>query len=708
MGKIDIAKGQVLHKKGDTIKDVAIILKGSFIIKDGDTVTMKASNGTILGAFQSVGEACIYDYVAEEDSTLFLYDYASDDDLVNAIKETASVAPAMASATVNLLNSMLTALTTLYEQSCKLCQSLKHDYSEYRNICAELMVMPNSYDAINVLYPPKKPAILEGWEAELWHTYQEKNDALRKDYYPADINFCIGTIMQAAKMAKQIQPQIDTIVEFIHKTQADTDDFVKEYHYQRAKLDNAKRQEAIAAGSGNLPQIKNALRTILAFAGADRETSDTFSKDLKKFMACPDKTEKSAEMRQLRQRIAENFYKIYELAFFKSLETGDVPAEIKMFFLFGFVDEKMAGEENTAALYKYALLWEDDPEGAIVPAYKWLQKIYIGEVAPSKDEFDNDWSEHLKENVRQGNISQAQADAMQNDPKEKVIYELRNMITSANKMTYGSVFSFIPAFYAQPAAKPLEVCLASVEKVRKSIDRIRSIDFGCFYRQAHTSFPEMKINRYVYNVEVLPYIILMPNFGSRGVMWQEIEGRVRTSPAHLMVSILHSENLDNTMVSICAQFRWEMCKRVQGVHYSDITDPSLTSEYVNYLQFYKKNSDLSDDMKERVKAALKKYGNNYRSVFASEYEMYINNESGGIPRLNKVAREILFKYCTFSKKYRQSLSTNPQYRKLLDAWHISQDDKEHTLELFSRRILSTTKSKELPKEVQLEAEYLKL
>ncbi len=706
MAKIDIAKGQVWHKRGEEVTEIAILLKGSFKLRSNDDITLSAENGSILGAFQYCGEVYHYDYIAEEDSTLFVYDYKSEDDLVNAINETASVAPAMASATIDILNGIIETLASLHEKCGKLCKSIKNDYANYKNICAELMIMPNSYDSINILFPPEEPAILTSWQVNFCRSYQEKNELLRKEYYPADINFCIGTILLAAKLAQEIQPQIEAALSFIQRTKLDNDDFIKEYHSQKAKLDDAKRQEAMESGSGKLPQIKNAFHTIMAFADIDRDTSDNFAKDLKKFMDCPDKTEKSGEMRALRLRITETFYKVYEAAFFKALETNEVPAEVKMFFFFGFVDENMAGAENTAALYKYALLWEDDPEGTILPAYKWLQKIYTMEVKPSKDEFDNDWGEHLKEEVRQGNVTQAQADAMLKDPKAMVSYEIHNMITSANKMTFGSVFSFIPVFYAQMVSRPLEQCLSSVEAVRAALNRVRSIDFGCFYRQGFTSYPELKINRYVYNVEVLPYIILMPNYGSRGVMWQEIEGRVRTTPAHFMFSIFHSENLENTMVSICAQFRWELCKRVQGVHYSDISDPSLTAEYVNYLQFYKKMSELSDDMKEKVRASLKKYGNNYRSVFASEYELYINNESNGIPKLNRVAREILFKYCTLSKKYRDALSVNPQYRKLLDAWRISQDEKEHTLDLFSRKILTMTK--ELPKEVQLEAEYLKL
>ena len=174
----------------------------------------------------------------------------------------------------------------------------------------------------------------------------------------------------------------------------------------------------------------------------------------------------------------------------------------------------------------------------------------------------------------------------------------------------------------------------------------------------------------------------------------------------MVVSILHSEDLFDTFIKMCAQFRWEMCKRIQGVHYSDISEPSLTSEYCNYLQFYKKNSSLSADMKEKVKTALKRNSNSYSNVFASEYEMFLKAESEGLPRLNKVSREILFKYCTFSQAYRDKLLINPQYKPLIERWLVGRDDRARTLELFSRRIL--TQTKELPEEVQIEAEYLKL
>ena len=706
MGKIDVAKGQILYHKGDTVKDIAIVLKGSFTLTNENDITLTAGNGAILGAFYASGSQYHYDYRAAEDSTLFVYDYNDEDDLTAAISATPTIAPVMVSATIKLATDLTNTLDELYEKASNLCRTLKINYSDYKNVCATLMLQPQQFDHVNELTAPEPPSLLTGWQAALCRTCHEKNELLRKECYPADINFCIGAIMLASQLAQQIHPQLDYITAFIQNTRVATNDFTSEYHTQKAKLDEAHRQEAMEAGSGNIPKITHALNTILAFAGIGQDIGDPLAKDIRLFMKAPDKTEKSAEMRRLRNDITKNFFTIYEAAFFKSLQTDNLPPEVKMFFLFGFIDEELAGEENTAALYKAALLWENDPEGLIMPAYDWLKKIYHGEVPPSKDEFDNDWPDHLKEEVRQGNLKQAQADAMLNDTTAMTRFELQSMITSANKMTYGSVFSYIPAFYAQAVSRPLDICLSSVEKVRNTLNHIRAIDFGCFYRPAYASYPVLKINRFDYNREVLPYIILMPNYGSRGLMWQEIEGRKRTTPAHMVLSILHSEDLETTMIRMCAQFRWEMCKRIQGVHYSDITEPSLTADYCNYLQFYKKNSTLSADIKEKVKSALKRNGNSYSKVFAAEYEQFVKNESEGLPRLNKVSREILFKYCTFGRDYRDALSINPQYKPLIDRWNIAHDDKVRTLELFSRKILGQTS--ELPEEIEIETNYLKL
>ena len=158
-----------------------------------------------------------------------------------------------------------------------------------------------------------------------------------------------------------------------------------------------------------------------------------------------------------------------------------------MFFLFGFVDENLAGAENTAALYKYALLWEDDPEGRILTVYDWLRKVYAGEVPASKNDFDQDWPDYIREKQRTHEITDDEAAKLLKDRRAIVHFEIANMFTSANKMTYGSVFSFVPAFFAEEVVRPLENCFASPAVVREAMNKILAIDYSCFYRLAVTS-----------------------------------------------------------------------------------------------------------------------------------------------------------------------------------------------------------------------------
>ena len=66
---------------------------------------------------------------------------------------------------------------------------------------------------------------------------------------------------------------------------------------------------------------------------------------------------------------------------------------------------------------------------------------------------------------------------------------------------------------------------------------------------------------------------------------------------------------------MCAEFRWEMCKRVQGARWNDVSDPSLTSLFCDYLQFYRKNSDLSPEQKEKIKVTLTKCKQNFKEFF---------------------------------------------------------------------------------------------
>jgi hypothetical protein len=265
-----------------------------------------------------------------------------------------------------------------------------------------------------------------------------------------------------------------------------------------------------------------------------------------------------------------------------------------------------------------------------------------------------------------GKLTAEQQKACMSDRDMKLKFEIQNMFTSGNRATYGKVSTFCPILCEYDLINTVEKMLVTVQKLEEALNKIRKIDFSVFYREAMFSDPDKGINREMIMKEVLPDIILMPNAGTRAMMWQETAGVRRDTAARFLFPIFTAVDVDDMMVETVGRYRWEICRKIQGVHWNDIRDKSLTSEYCDYIQFYKKNHELSPEAKEKVRLALLRGRNNYREVFVKDYQNWIKFEAKGSFRLNKVARDILVVYCPFSKAIREDLKANPMYQ---SAWH---------------------------------------
>ena len=172
----------------------------------------------------------------------------------------------------------------------------------------------------------------------------------------------------------------------------------------------------------------------------------------------------------------------------------------------------------------------------------------------------------------------------------------------------------------------------------------------------------------------------------------------------MMVSIFQMEDLTNILVRLTGDFRWEMCKRVQGARWNDVSEASLTSEYFDYIQFYRKNHELSTDAKDKIKLAMKKAKNSYKEMFIRDYESWILYEGVGSPRLNKVARNIIFTYCPFSKEIRQKLMANPLYKETMSRYDIKQSQKIHHFDNVFQKLKNA--GTPIPEELQKQHDYL--
>ncbi len=698
MGIKELKKDDILHSAGDRVQEVEIVLKGSIRIHNADGA-MILKTGSLIGSSEEPGDTYSFDYTADSDATVYAYDFSNMEDVVKVIKLNLKIAPVLASSSVRSAVDCFSWYEKIRMECENLYKGVKRDLEDYKSLMIELSREPEEYPEIENLMEPSEADGLEEWRLEYLNSLLENDAVVRKSYYGLNISICTGIILQNNEFMKKIFAEIIRICRYKEYLDEVTTSFKTDYKYALAQVQSDEGDE-----SGE-KEIKDAMSIILGYSEAPASTIQVFEKLVEEYAAAPDKTETTDEMRKLRKEISRIFYDIYYAIFMKTLTDRTPPLEVKMFLLFGFMDENLAGKDNTAILANFARQWKSDPSGKIVTIRDWLKLVYEMKVNPSKNEFDSDYIEYLREQVTGGYISREDEAAYKNDRVRRLKFEIENFFTMGNRLTFGRVTTFIPIFTEDAVLRPLRTALLTPEKVRNAVNAIRDIDFSLFYRDSVTAFEELEINQFVESKEVLPYVILMPNMGSRTSMWQEIDGKRRDTPARMMMSILFTEDLDEAMTRLCGEFRWEMCRRIQGVHWNDVTDPSLTSEYCDYMQFYRKNHEISPENREKIKMALQKSRNNYRTVFVADYMIYIRNEATGSARLNKIARGIVFRYCPFRTEKREAMKANPLYSDLIEKYGIKQQGKIHLIQVMMQKIKKM--GAETPDTVLKQLEYLK-
>ena len=436
-----------------------------------------------------------------------------------------------------------------------------------------------------------------------------------------------------------------------------------------------------------MPDLTNSCEKILSYAGLSADDIGKVKKKIDDFTALSDQASSDDATRRLRKELTAYFYDIYKLVFFRTLQDQTIPDEVLMFLYFGYIDENLAGVENAQILHEYLRVYGPDSEMRVFTFYQWLRLIYTCKKDPSINDFSEDYTITLRKQRRDGTITEAQEREALSDGKARVVFEIDNMFRSASKMMSSRITAFVPFFSEQTLTKPLDKSLLSFESIHKTLSVIKAIDYSLFFRQTVYTAPELGLDKAFIQVEVLPDVILMPVIGTRAAMWQEITGAKRTTPGRFILPIGQEEELSKILINLCGEFRWELCKRIQGARWNDLTERSLTSDYVDYIDTYRKNRDLSQEAKERVKAAMAKHRNSYKEMFVADYATYIQYESSGALRHNKVVRMILFNYCPFSKVVREgAIATNPQYVQLIERYNNKMGHERHLFEIATGRI----------------------
>ena len=421
---------------------------------------------------------------------------------------------------------------------------------------------------------------------------------------------------------------------------------------------------------------------IMKYAGYEKEDIENCKALLEEYAQIAEIQDYTPEMQKVRKSVTKIFYEIYEKAFLRAVKARSIPVIMKLFFQFGVLDLQMAGEEHLDEFMAFAELLDNnfkgqkqiDAEGLhychVYTAYQWLCLVYRGEKEPSKNEFDVDYTGHLLELRKNKEITREEENQLKKDCLKKFEFEFHNMFMTNNRITYGKITTFCPVMHKKDFIRTIDQLIVSAITINATMNNILELDYSCFYREVFFAAPEFGIERTEIMKEVLPDVILMPNIGSRAMMWQETAGVKKDTPARFIFPAMTANELEDMLMETMGRYRWEICRKILGVRWNDIREKSLTSEFYDYVQFYRKNRDLSQEAKEKVKAELVHAKNNYREVFVEDYMNWMKYESQGNFRLNKVSRRIISEYVPFRTEVRKKLEENPMYKELFTKSNI--------------------------------------
>ena len=426
-----------------------------------------------------------------------------------------------------------------------------------------------------------------------------------------------------------------------------------------ALLTDGASSEEIAPDDTDLHVLDRSVMQIIEYSGVDEEAALAFRSGIEDFLKLSDRYARTKEATAIRKRITEGFFSIYEAAVRKSFSDPKPPLAVRLFLTYGYASEELLTEEDLKALISLPDIGAGELDCHVYTMREWLKEIYEGRKLPSKDEFDEDYEEHIRKESPKGD--KVAVDRALADGAAKMHFEIDKLFRYADRLVNGNISTFVPVLCSEGIMTTLATSAVTGAAVNAAVRKIEKIDYSIFYREIRSFYEEVEINNFTNIERFTPDFIIFPVSGGGAQMWQDIEGKSKTTHARVLLPAISEGSLDDIILKMMAHFRWEKCRTDMGAQWNNYRYPSLTSEYTDYLQFYKKNSDLSAEKKEKIKSQLTQAGNRHRDVFTKDYSDWILKEAAGAMRLNKITRDILFTYCPISQEIAAGLITQTSY-----------------------------------------------
>lgn len=536
------------------------------------------------------------------------------------------------------------------------------------------------HDASNCLYDLQNSikSVLGELNSRLNILYSDSEDCIFTEYVKtafaimksgADSSVLINVIGYISSRIKAIVSNLEK--EYIHSVNIDLERvdsmFEQLISFKELPVSGSSNNIEVSdnIGEGINQELSNSAQKIVEYSEISKKQADQFLENLRTYSRVKGHSTQDPNIRKLISDITSDFFIIYERVFKKVYEQKNNSRLLDMFLRYGYMDEKLLSMENIAEIYRLSVLSENKRNTNVYDMKDWLTEIYEMRKDPSINEFGQDYNDVFREMKKRGEVTDKDKNDYDNNIDRRLNHEISNLFRINQKVCHGQISSYFPVLNDEMITRDLGKAMVTSDTIQACIKKITDIDFSAFYREVSFRSAEKSIEKEFIMKPALPDIILMPTFGCRAAMWQELTGRDRSTSGRFVIPTFTTENIYDLVLKLIGNFRWELCRTMMGAAWNDVSESSLTSDYTDYIQFYKKNKDLSDEAKEKLATQIQKNRNMTREIFTSDYETWINFESKGVLRLNKVSRAILMKHCPFSKAIRTQLEKQPAYSSII-------------------------------------------
>jgi hypothetical protein len=182
----------------------------------------------------------------------------------------------------------------------------------------------------------------------------------------------------------------------------------------------------------------------------------------------------------------------------------------------------------------------------------------------------------------------------------------------------GNHFPILMKQYFRPAIR--EMCTR--ENVINTMAKVESIDSRVFERtfKGQTS-------------RIVPYVMLIPNYGDTGICWEPFERHNRASSRGRIALPIFPKDVETAVISALADLRWQVAKE-RAQHYW--MEEGITGRYYQWSQDQRLRGDVKD-------------------YFIRDYILWITKESQGMQKLEREVRGIFWRMMPFPQAIKDNL-----------------------------------------------------